>query len=242
MSSDIGRDGAVLERDISGEKSGWCGLGSRLCCSGQRRTVRSLGFLKSPSTRRLAMNQFRLLFCVVVAGVALSPTAWAQASRGRGDIQLRLVVLDSLCETAAGCSVLVPELLGTDSLVLESRPGDQYVVGLKNVRERPLFGALAIFSSAHPRGLVTWPRPIRADELLLSPDTVVIESRLETGLIVVLVHSRYFTPDEVPEVPRDIAMEHGIWAVDPIVRWLSANESGIQVSQVCFHTTKARVN
>ncbi len=126
--------------------------------------------------------------------------------------------------------------------MLEARPGDEYVVSLKNVRERPLFGALVIFSSAHPQGLVTWPRPIRADELLISPDTLVIEGRLETGLLVVLVHTRYFTPDEVPQVPLDVAMGAGTWAVESIIRWLSANESGIQVSQVCYHTTRAGGN
>jgi hypothetical protein len=148
------------------------------------------------------------------------------------------VRVDEECAEPKSCLLPVTQL--GDLIALTSHPGDRFLIALENRFTEPRYGGLMVISGVSEVSQVAWPHPLRPGEFQVLPDTILIDDRIGTDLLIVLTSQHYFTPNEVPTLERDDFLREGNWAVNEILKRLERNRSGVDVGRVYFHITQPR--
>jgi hypothetical protein len=154
------------------------------------------------------------------------------------DVVFGFVPLETDCDKPLACALEI--IQRGDSSVMVSHPGDRYRIAFENRADRPAYAGLLVVSGAMDLAAVAGPHPLWPSEPRLLPDTIVIDNRLGTDLLILLVAARYFSDSDFPAIyARDFHGDSG-WLVDDLVTLVGRNEVGIRVANVYYHQTTKR--
>jgi hypothetical protein len=162
----------------------------------------------------------------------------AQTDASNETVVLHLVRVDDECAEPQACLLPVEER--GDSTTVTAHPGDRFLIALENRLTEPRYGALVVLSGVSEVSQVVWPRPLQAGEFQVLPDTILIDDRIGTDVLIVLTAPHYFTPREVPTLGRDDFLRDGKWLVSEIVEQLERSKSELTVGRVYYHITLPR--
>jgi hypothetical protein len=154
------------------------------------------------------------------------------------DVAFGLVPLEHDCPKALDCALEVVER--GDSSVLVSHPGDRYRIVFENRGDKPAYAGLLVVSGAMDLAGVAGPHPLWPSEPRVLRDTIVIDNRLGTDLLILLVAPRYFSGNDFPAIYAQDFHGNGGWRVDDLVALVGRNEAGIRVAGVYYHQTTKR--
>lgn len=124
--------------------------------------------------------------------------------------------------------------------MLVAHPGDRFQIAFANRSPRPVYAGLLILSGAMALGQMAGPHPLWPGEVRVLPDTIVIDDRLGTDLLMVLSAARYFSVDDFPTIlAEDFHGESG-WRLGDLEELIGKNEVGIRITNVYYHVTTRR--
>lgn len=183
------------------------------------------------------MQIVKLTLAILVAGI-LATSATAQQAVRDTTFALHLIRVDSACGTVTDCAAAIIEE-GDAELILSS-PGDRYLIGLANGSSNPTYMSLLIMTRAAPEAQIAWPQPVPPGHTEFLPDTLLIDARVGTDLLIVLAHDRYFSPNDFRRIEPDKYRTEWGWDLKTLLKVLMRNEAGIHIARLYHHTTRPR--
>jgi hypothetical protein len=170
------------------------------------------------------MRLAKPILAVVPFGI-WAAAATAQEIARDTTFALQLLRVDSVCETVTNCAA--PILEEGDSDLIFSSPGDRYLIGLSNGSSDPMHMSLLVMTGAPGQTAVL-------------PDTLLVDARLGTDLLIVLAHDRYFSPNDFRRIEPDKYRSRAGWDVEALLEMLRRNEARIHIARLYYHTTRQR--
>jgi hypothetical protein len=181
----------------------------------------------------------KLKWLFAAGALLVSDPLTAQQVEPQIDVAFRLVPVESGCDQPLTCALEIVQR--GDSSVMVSHPGDRYQIAFENHTDQPVYAGLLIVSGAMPLGVMAGPHPLWPDEIRTLPDTIVIDNRLGTDLLILLVAGRYFSANDFPIIyPEEFHGDASGWRTDDIVKQVARNEVGIRIAGVYYHRTTKR--
>jgi hypothetical protein len=169
------------------------------------------------------MRLAKPILAVVPFGI-WAAAATAQEIARDTTFALQLLRVDSVCETVTNCS----------------SPGDRYLIGLSNGSSDPMHMSLLVMTGAAPQGQIAWPKLVAPGQTAVLPDTLLVDARLGTDLLIVLAHDRYFSPNDFRRIEPDKYRSRAGWDVEALLEMLRRNEARIHIARLYYHTTRQR--
>jgi hypothetical protein len=183
------------------------------------------------------MRLAKPILAVVPFGI-WAAAATAQEIARDTTFALQLLRVDSVCETVTNCAA--PILEEGDSDLIFSSPGDRYLIGLSNGSSDPMHMSLLVMTGAAPQGQIAWPKLVAPGQTAVLPDTLLVDARLGTDLLIVLAHDRYFSPNDFRRIEPDKYRSRAGWDVEALLEMLRRNEARIHIARLYYHTTRQR--
>jgi hypothetical protein len=100
--------------------------------------------------------------------------------------------------------------------------------------------SLLVMTGAAPQGQIAWPLPVAPGQTAVLPDTLLVDARLGTDLLIVLAHNRYFSPNDFRRIEPDKYRTEAGWDLEVLLEMLTRNEAGIQIARLYHHVTRQR--